>query len=168
MARNLVGLGKLYRPAGQHRLAESILWDQFLGSLKVLTYHLCLSKEVLPWGILSLSSQLEGSMQDVTVARLQSKRVQTPLSPLYKMYCVRVSLMKVKIFLAQHLREGVVVDLYISLGIDSWSPETFTNTAFEYNENMAGNNMDTFRTDDRKCTVLYGTAKNLWRSLRRV
>jgi hypothetical protein len=38
----------------------------------------------------------EASMQDVTVARLQSTRVQTPLSPV--MYCVRVSLCTVKIF----------------------------------------------------------------------
>jgi hypothetical protein len=51
----------------------------------------------------------EASMQDVTVARLHSTRVQTPLSPpppLNVMYCVRVSLRTVKIFLAQHLREG--------------------------------------------------------------
>jgi hypothetical protein len=37
----------------------------------------------------------EGSMQDITVARLQSTRVQTPLSPLFKSnvpYCMRVSL----------------------------------------------------------------------------
>ncbi len=41
----------------------------------------------------------ETSMQDVTVARLQSTRVETPLPPpLNVMYCVRVSLWTVKIF----------------------------------------------------------------------
>jgi hypothetical protein len=45
----------------------------------------------------------EGSMQDNTVARLQSTRVHTPLSPLLNvMYCVRVSLRTVKIFFAQN------------------------------------------------------------------
>jgi hypothetical protein len=46
----------------------------------------------------------EASMQDITVARLQSTRVQTSLSPtlLNEMYCVGVSLWIVKIFLAQH------------------------------------------------------------------
>ncbi len=42
----------------------------------------------------------ERSMQDITVVRLQSRRVQTPL--LNVTYCVRVSLGTVKIFLAQH------------------------------------------------------------------
>ncbi len=46
----------------------------------------------------------EVSMQDITVARLQSTREHTPLFPplLNVMYCVRVSLWTVKIFLAQH------------------------------------------------------------------
>jgi hypothetical protein len=47
----------------------------------------------------------EASMQDITVARLQSTDTGTdsPLPPLlYVMYCVRVSLWTVKIFLAQH------------------------------------------------------------------
>jgi hypothetical protein len=46
----------------------------------------------------------EGLMQDVTVARLKSTRVQTPLSPSHfnVMYCVKVSLWTVKIFFAQH------------------------------------------------------------------
>jgi hypothetical protein len=46
----------------------------------------------------------EGPMQDNTVARPQSTRVQTPLSPLFLnvMYSVRVSLWTVKIFLAQY------------------------------------------------------------------
>ncbi len=43
----------------------------------------------------------EGSMQDNTVARLQSTRVQTPISP-HVMYWVIVSLWTVKIFPAQH------------------------------------------------------------------
>jgi hypothetical protein len=46
----------------------------------------------------------EASMQDVTVASLQSTRVRTLLDPplLNVMYCVRVSLCTVKIFLEQH------------------------------------------------------------------
>ncbi len=43
----------------------------------------------------------EGSMQDNTVKRLES--TDSPLPPLLNvMYCVRVSLKTVKIFLAQH------------------------------------------------------------------
>ncbi len=34
-ARNRVGIGLSYRPARIHRLAELILWNQFLGSLNV-------------------------------------------------------------------------------------------------------------------------------------
>jgi hypothetical protein len=49
----------------------------------------------------------EASMQDVTVARLESTRVKTLLSPSFNvMYCVRVSLWTVEIFLEQHQREG--------------------------------------------------------------
>jgi hypothetical protein len=46
----------------------------------------------------------ERSMQDVTVARIQSTRVQTPLSSLFKCDVLResLSLWTVKIFLAQH------------------------------------------------------------------
>jgi hypothetical protein len=46
----------------------------------------------------------EASMQDVTVARLQSTRVQNPLSPLFEsnVTSVRVSLLTVKIFIAQN------------------------------------------------------------------
>jgi hypothetical protein len=46
----------------------------------------------------------EASMLNITVARLQSTRVPTPLSPtlLNVMYSVRVSLWTVKLFLAQH------------------------------------------------------------------
>jgi hypothetical protein len=40
-ARNRVGIGLSYRPARLHRLAESILWTRFMGSLKVLKYCLC-------------------------------------------------------------------------------------------------------------------------------
>jgi hypothetical protein len=39
-ARNRVGIGLSYRPARLHRLAESIPWNRFLGSLKVLKCHL--------------------------------------------------------------------------------------------------------------------------------
>jgi hypothetical protein len=47
-----------------------------------------------------------GSMQDNTVAILQSTRV-SPLLPLLNvMYCVRVSLMKIKIFNAQQASTG--------------------------------------------------------------
>jgi hypothetical protein len=41
--RNRVGKGLSYRPAGLNRLAKSILWNRFLGSLEVLKYHLCSS-----------------------------------------------------------------------------------------------------------------------------
>jgi hypothetical protein len=41
-ARNRVGMGMSYRPPRLHRLAESILWNRFLGSLKVLKYCLCI------------------------------------------------------------------------------------------------------------------------------
>jgi hypothetical protein len=34
-ARNRVGIGLSNRPARQHRLAESIPWNRFLGYLKV-------------------------------------------------------------------------------------------------------------------------------------
>jgi len=34
-ARNQVGIGLLYRPARLPRMAELILWNRFLGSLKV-------------------------------------------------------------------------------------------------------------------------------------
>ncbi len=34
-ARNRIGIGFSYRPAGLYRLVESIPWNQFLGSLKV-------------------------------------------------------------------------------------------------------------------------------------
>jgi hypothetical protein len=45
----------------------------------------------------------ERSIQDVTVARLQSTRTDSPLPPLLNvMYGMRVSLWTVKIFLAQH------------------------------------------------------------------
>jgi hypothetical protein len=33
-ARNLAGMGLSYRPARLHRLAESIPWNRFLGSIK--------------------------------------------------------------------------------------------------------------------------------------
>ncbi len=36
-ANNRVGIGLLYRPARLHRLAELILWNRFLCSLKVLS-----------------------------------------------------------------------------------------------------------------------------------
>jgi hypothetical protein len=39
-ARNRVRIGLSYRPARLHRLAESILWNRFLGTLKVLKYRL--------------------------------------------------------------------------------------------------------------------------------
>jgi hypothetical protein len=39
-ARNQVGIGFSYRPARLHRLAESLPWDRFLGSKKVLKYRL--------------------------------------------------------------------------------------------------------------------------------
>jgi hypothetical protein len=49
----------------------------------------------------------EGSMQDVRVARLgEYKSTDFPLPPLLNiMYCVRVSLWTVKIFLGRHERE---------------------------------------------------------------
>jgi hypothetical protein len=34
-ARNRVGIGLSHRPARQHRLAEFIPWNQFLGSINV-------------------------------------------------------------------------------------------------------------------------------------
>jgi hypothetical protein len=55
-----------------------------------------------PSEILSLFIRTEASMQEITVARLQRKRVQTPLSSSFKHISVRVSLWTVKIFLAQH------------------------------------------------------------------
>jgi hypothetical protein len=45
-ARNRVGIGLSYLPTAQHRLAESVPWNRFLGSLKVQKYRLstvCLS-----------------------------------------------------------------------------------------------------------------------------
>jgi hypothetical protein len=39
-ARNRVGIGLSYRPARLHRLAESIPWNRFLGSIKILKYQL--------------------------------------------------------------------------------------------------------------------------------
>ncbi len=39
-ARNRVGTGLSYRPASLHRLAESIPWNPFLGSIKVEKYRL--------------------------------------------------------------------------------------------------------------------------------
>jgi hypothetical protein len=38
-ARNRVGIGLSHRPARLHRLAESIPWNRFLGSLKVKKYR---------------------------------------------------------------------------------------------------------------------------------
>jgi len=42
-ARNQVGIVFSYRPARLHKLAESIPWNRFLGSIKVLKYRLCKS-----------------------------------------------------------------------------------------------------------------------------
>jgi hypothetical protein len=42
-ARNQVGIVFSYRPARLHRLAESIPWNRFLGSIEVLKYRLCQS-----------------------------------------------------------------------------------------------------------------------------
>ncbi len=47
-ARNRVGIGFSYRPAGLHRLAELILWNLFLGCLKVLKYRLWKRLKLLP------------------------------------------------------------------------------------------------------------------------
>jgi hypothetical protein len=45
----------------------------------------------------------EGSMQDNMAARLEYKSTDSPLPPLLNaMYCVRVSLRTVKIFIVQH------------------------------------------------------------------
>jgi hypothetical protein len=76
-------------------------------------------------------------MQDTTVAGLQSTRVQTPLSlPLLNvMYCMRVSLRTVTIFLATHTKEkGVVGNLYKCLSnnlhhqqIDNAEPFLYQN-----------------------------------------
>jgi hypothetical protein len=41
-ARNQVGIGFSCRPARLHRLAESIPWNRFLGSIEVKKYRLCL------------------------------------------------------------------------------------------------------------------------------
>ncbi len=54
----------------------------------------------------------EGSMQDITVARVQEYRLPSPPS-FNVMYCVRDSLWTVKIFIT--LEEGVVGNLCISL-----------------------------------------------------
>jgi hypothetical protein len=40
VARNRVRIGLSYRPARLHRQVESIPWNRFLGSLKVLKYRL--------------------------------------------------------------------------------------------------------------------------------
>jgi hypothetical protein len=58
----------------------------------------------------------EAATQDVTFARLQSTRVQNPLSPslLNLMYCVRVSLRNTK-------EKGVVGNLCLSLIFDDVS-----------------------------------------------
>ncbi len=47
-ARNLVGIGLSYRPAKLNRLAESIPWNRFLGSLKVWKYSPPSHTEILP------------------------------------------------------------------------------------------------------------------------
>jgi hypothetical protein len=39
-ARNRVGIGLSYRPARLHVLAELVLWNRFLGSLKVQKFEL--------------------------------------------------------------------------------------------------------------------------------
>ena len=60
----------------------------------------------------------EGSMQDITVARVQEYRLPSPPS-FNVMYCVRLSLWTVKIFIT--LEEGVVGNLCISLeDSDGW------------------------------------------------
>ncbi len=81
-----------------------------------------ISIEVLPSSILSLSSQ-RGRCR---TARLQDYRVQEYWlpSPLNVMYYVRVSLRTVKIFLAPHLTERVVGNLYIYLITSQETPRT--------------------------------------------
>jgi hypothetical protein len=54
----------------------------------------------------------EGSMQDNTVARLQN--TDAPLPLLFNvMYCVRISLRTVKIFLAQHCFVGNLNNIFL-------------------------------------------------------
>ncbi len=50
-ARNRAGIGLSYRPARLHRLAEFILWNQFLSYLNVYKYGLRLHwlVELVPW-----------------------------------------------------------------------------------------------------------------------
>ncbi len=43
-ARNRVGIGLLYLPAGLHRLEELIPWNRFLGSLKLKKFRLRLAR----------------------------------------------------------------------------------------------------------------------------
>jgi hypothetical protein len=43
-ARNRVGIGLSYRPARLHSLAELVLWNRFLGSLKVYKFGLSLER----------------------------------------------------------------------------------------------------------------------------
>ncbi len=73
-----------------------------------------MSLEVLTFGDF-VTIRTKGSMQAI---RLQDyKYIPSPPTRLNVMYCVRVSLWTVKIFLAQHSIEGVVSNLYISLNI---------------------------------------------------
>jgi hypothetical protein len=52
-ARNLVGIGLSYRPTRLHRLAESIPWNLFLGSLK---FKITASGQIFQYNVNGFSS----------------------------------------------------------------------------------------------------------------
>ncbi len=58
--RNRLGLGLPHRPAGLQRLAESIAWNRFLGSLKVLKYRLQHRKAKQNTLVWSLAKKISG------------------------------------------------------------------------------------------------------------
>jgi len=61
--RNRVRIGLSYRPARLHRLAESIPWNRFLGSLKVLKDRLCTAvKSIAP--VFAKNLELESSFSE--------------------------------------------------------------------------------------------------------
>ncbi len=57
-----IGIGLSYRPARLLRLAESLPWNQFLGSLKVCKYRL---RTVLGRADRQQYSELHGSAYDI-------------------------------------------------------------------------------------------------------
>ncbi len=72
-ARNLVGIGLLYRPTRLHRLAESFPLNQFLGSKKVGKFGICakICKLLRSQGINSKESIL-GLLKNLQIQALSS------------------------------------------------------------------------------------------------